>query len=268
MSHRKRFGIAVAVACVFAMAAVVLGVIAFVQWGALQERQLNANWGSVPDWIAGVGTTLAFAAAVFVFWYETRDRSLTDRRSQAITITAWPTGTHHVEYSPPYDPNASIFQSSAVDPISGQSEHLSTAAEIYLINASNSVIYDLVVAVLCTHAPPLRARNDDGAMVDTEQMPWETRRDRVAMGMVQVLPPGEWKVHITLSNTSVRADEIALLFRDSRGNVWRRTPLGQLIELRSLLPDYRVDMRMQVVEDLDLGPTDAVLPDVRLRRRD
>ncbi|GGM53416.1 hypothetical protein ACFFX1_54920 [Dactylosporangium sucinum] len=34
------------------------------------------NWGSVPDWIAGIGSVLAFAGLAFGLWWEARQRRL------------------------------------------------------------------------------------------------------------------------------------------------------------------------------------------------
>jgi hypothetical protein len=42
------------------------------------------NWGSVPDWIAGLGSVLAFAAITFSLWREARLR----RADQAETTNA------------------------------------------------------------------------------------------------------------------------------------------------------------------------------------
>jgi hypothetical protein len=267
MSQHKRFGIAVAVACAFAMAATVLGVIAFAQWGALQERQLNANWGSVPDWIAGVGTTLAFGVAAFVFWYETRDRSLTDRRSQAATITAWTTGAYRTTYHPPSSlppgTNVVAFLDSLLSGnlMPEQGKDISTLLRVNLINASSSVIYDLVVVLECEHSnvtlPVQFVDYGESRIFRTEVTPWDPLRDHMALGLAQVLPPGQWQVYVSLSNTSVRGTGLHLFFRDSRGTYWHRKPLGQLVEMRAALPADREGKRDLIAKELGEGPSEA-----------
>ncbi|WP_156752276.1 hypothetical protein [Mycobacterium sp. ACS1612] len=74
---------------VFGLVSVVLGVLTLVQWGQLSERGMGVNWGSVPDWVAGVGTVLAFAIETTVFAYEVWERRRSDKRRQAEQITAW-----------------------------------------------------------------------------------------------------------------------------------------------------------------------------------
>ncbi|RKR87010.1 hypothetical protein BDK92_1282 [Micromonospora pisi] len=43
----------------------------------------GANWGSVPDWIAGVGSMLAFGGLAFGLWYEIRRARLERQDQQA-----------------------------------------------------------------------------------------------------------------------------------------------------------------------------------------
>ncbi|MCV7251609.1 hypothetical protein H7J86_05490 [Mycobacterium hackensackense] len=268
MSQRKRLGVAAGVALVFATFALIFGVIAFVQWGQLRERQMNANWGSVPDWIAGVGTTLAFAIAAYVFWYETRARNFSERRSQAGAITAWPSGYRAIYKQPrdiPADVGTAEFIMNIISPgpVSGRDVNLTTTMQVNLINASSSAIYDLIVVVLCEHsdAPMPATMNDFGEsqLVQTVLEPWEHRLDRIAIGRASVLPPGKWQVRVKLASTSVRGEGVNLFFRDSHGNHWHRASLGQLVELHSGLPDENKALQLAIADEVGERGTDARL---------
>jgi hypothetical protein len=59
---------------------------------ALTPLAAGPNWGSVPDWLAGVGTLLALALALWAVFRElaARREALDDRlRSQARLVAAW-----------------------------------------------------------------------------------------------------------------------------------------------------------------------------------
>lgn len=111
----------IASTCLLALLAAILGVITFVQWGELRKRGTGADWGSVPDWVAGVGTVLAFAIAMVVFAYEVWERRRSDRRRQAERITAW----LHTGMSSQYR-----------EWIQGQGLDVLVHAQVNLINAS------------------------------------------------------------------------------------------------------------------------------------
>ena len=38
-------------ACLFAVLALLLGLLTVVQWGELRRRQMPADWGNVPGWV-------------------------------------------------------------------------------------------------------------------------------------------------------------------------------------------------------------------------
>lgn len=221
---------------VFGLIAVVLGVLAFVQWGQLRERGMRANWGSVPDWVAGVGTVLAFAIATAVFAYEVWERRRSERRRQAEQITAW------------IGPG---LQSRYREWIRGHGLDILVHAHVNLINASDSVIYDLFVVVTCEHSDiPLPMVMDSGDLVQSEPTEWEHHRDRHARGRASTLPPGQWTVSVRLSNTSVRPLRLDLFFRDHRGIYWRRDPMGQLHEQPHVpLEERSGGVRLQLIED-------------------
>jgi hypothetical protein len=208
---------------------------------------MDANWGSVPEWIGGVGAALAFGIAVVVFWSESRERRLADRREQAEVITAWTGGI-----TPTYR-----------ESIQGRGREYMVTMRVNLINASPSVIYDLVVVLTCEHletAMPVQV--DPGTATSTimqsEPTAWEARRDRLARGRAKVLPPGRWKVAVRLSNTSVVGKDLNLFFRDHRGVYWRRDPHGRLTEQPGPPNDGDGKGRIRQIED-ELGeePSDA-----------
>ena len=112
-------------------------------------------------------------------------------------------------------------------------------------------MYDVFVVVTCEHSDiPLPMQLDSGEIVRSEPTPWEHRRDRQARGRASALPPGQWKVSVRLSNTSLRPLRFDIFFRDNRGVFWRRDPLGRLSEQPSVpLEDRSGEMRIQQIED-------------------
>lgn len=230
---------------IFGLLSVVLGVLVFVQWGQLRDRGMRANWGSVPDWVAGVGTVLAFATATVVFAHGLSERRRSNRRKQAEQITAWLPGSMSSAYR---------------EWIRGRGLDVLFHVHVNLINASDSVIYDLFVVVTCEHSDhPMPMQMDSGEIVASEPTPWEHCRDRQARGRAAAVPPGKWRVSVRLSNTSVLPLRLDIFFRDNRGVYWRRDPLGRLSEQPSVpLEDGKGERRIKLIEDaLGEGPSDA-----------
>jgi hypothetical protein len=46
----------------------------------------RVDWGSVPDWIAGIGSVLAFAAFTVAFMWEVRKRRQGDEQDAKIAV--------------------------------------------------------------------------------------------------------------------------------------------------------------------------------------
>ncbi|MEH3140936.1 MAG: hypothetical protein PGN37_12300 [Mycobacterium kyogaense] len=180
-----------------------------------------------------------------MFAYEVWERRRSDKRRQAEQITAW------------LGPG---LTSQYREWIQGQGLDTLVHVPVLLINASDSVIYDLVVVVTCQHSEvALPMQLDSGQLVQSTPTAWEPRRDRLAFGRAPALPPGQWKVSIRLANTSVRPHHVDIFFRDNRGTYWRRASLGQLSEQPYLSSEELTQeaRREAFVEALGEGPSDA-----------
>lgn len=232
--------------------AVVFGIAAAGERIELDNRHFHIEWGNAAEWAAGIGTVLAFAATVYVFGYRTRERRLADRREQAGLITAWITPWVG-EITPTYK----VFRED-------RGGEFVTITRVNIINASPSVIYDLVAVVTCEHSDKPIPVFDPGTATSTmwqpPSTPWEPRRDRLARAQARALPPGRWKAAVELPSPSVRPKDLNLFFRDHRGVYWRRDPLGQLIEQAAPPQDKDGKGRLRQIEhELGEGPSDAPL---------
>ena len=166
--HRIRWPIAALLGCCLAGA---FGVVAVIQRVELQEGHVHVDWdhvhvewGNAAEWAAGTGTVLAFGATLFVFYRQMRERWLADRRQQAELITGW-TGASTPTYR---------------EFVQGKGREYVTTMRVNLINASPSVIYDLVVVLTCTQTKfPVPVTVDPGtaasSLMQAPDMGWEPR---------------------------------------------------------------------------------------------
>ena len=165
------------------------------------------DWGSVPDWIAGVGSVLAFVAFGIAFLWEVRKRRIDERRSalnseraQAAEVSCWlsrPTPSNL------YSTVVSVFRK----------------ATIHVTNSSKLPVYDASVLLW---AP----------IIVTEPILWQR---------YTVLPPVAEPLVISSEESDdaegVRilryATGVSIRFRDSQGTWWYRSRDGRLHRLTS-----------------------------------
>ncbi|MGB7872197.1 MAG: hypothetical protein WBM01_28690 [Mycobacterium sp.] len=231
-------------AVVFGVLAVVLGVVVVVQAVMLRARGWRIAWGSLPDWLVAGGGLATVGALVVALLVYRRDVNI-ERRQQAESILAW-TGDQRNIYR---------------EIIQGQGPVMTSTVGVNILNASKVVIYDLALIVLGAHAPwPTLANVGDKNIAQVHEG-WEQRRDRLAAGRAQVVPPGRWNVRVKLATPSVIAEEVHLFFRDHQGVYWWRNPEGQVVEHPAPPPnDPAGKARIrQVADTLGEGATDARL---------
>lgn len=216
-------------AVVFAAVALVLVGVVVVQAAMLHARGWRVAWGTMPDWFAGVGG-LATIAALIVAWLvyrndvktradDERQRAAIERRRQAGLLTAW-----FVDHGSARLGSA-IVDGSRPGPVPGDAPRpIINVAEVGLINASQVVVYDLIVAAVCEPHSPLPIAYSPTDIRLTERVEWNQERDRLARGRARVLPPGQWSVALRLATASLVPTAVHLFFRDHQGVYGGATP--------------------------------------------
>lgn len=225
----------------------VLGVVVVVQAAMLHARGWRIAWGTMPDWLAALGG-LATVGALFVAWRVYQRDVDSRQRQQAENITAWTGGQTAVER----------------EVIAGQGPVVTSVVQVNILNASPSVIYDVIVVTTNRHSGHPGVINSPTGVsvapnlgnVRFENFDWSPTRDRLAQGIARVVPPGQWRVSLKLAHPCVVAEDIHLFFRDHRGVHWWRDGNGQLIEQRA--PNRNRDERTKQIEDaLGEGQSDG-----------
>jgi hypothetical protein len=165
----------------------------------------HADWGTVPDWVAAVGTVGAFIAAVVIFGVTVRQNRLADRRSQARLFDGWISTAQWADYPEQSVGDVSHKLHVAIDlsNASGQSVRNVTTDFLFGNEALNG-LWDLHLI------PPTTPGNLERRWVwllDVKQTN-ENRNysDRILRGFL--------KMNIT--------------FTDASGNRWIRTWKGEL----------------------------------------
>lgn len=241
---------------------VALGAVVVIQAVMLHNQGWRVVPGTVPDWFAAVGA-VATVGALVVAWRVYRNDIKARRRQQAENITSW-LGSH-----------------TAVERevIVGRGLEVVSTVQVNILNASPSVIYDVIVVTTNRHtghpgvinSPLGESIAPNLAKVRFEEFDWQPRRDRLARGRAQVVPPGAWRASVKLAHPAVAAEDVHLFFRDHRGVYWWRDADGLLTE-QPAPPNRDRDGRKQQIEDaLGEGPSDSglvVMIPKRLRDED
>jgi hypothetical protein len=178
------------------------------------------DWGSVPDWLAAIGTLAAFAVALRLLAKELaarRDQEEDRRRAQARLVNAWPTMRWRES--------------------DGEAEGWSVVR-----NDSDEPIYQVKLTVVPRDSrfasDPEAARGQAQTIEDDWMgvLPRQTREGWL---------PAEWK----LSTWYVA---MGLSFTDSQGRRWKRLPNGTLTEVTKRQRRSRKDyMNAWIAGELD-----------------
>jgi hypothetical protein len=193
------------------------------------------DWGTVPDWLAAVGTVAAFAVALGLFRKEQKARREYEedrRREQARLISAWPEA--------PEVPGVKDRPRNT-DVIAWMRE-TGTDAYVHLVmkNGSAEPVYRIFAVMVASDS----SYADDPEVGAGQPGTAEARR--------RILPPGEEDKGIFARfldgfETGIRPGPVSIAFTDAAGRHWKRYPDGRLVELN------RPPRRPRGFEDLDLG---------------
>jgi hypothetical protein len=186
----------------------------------------QVEWGTVPDWLAAVGTLLAFAVALRLLFKELAARREVEedrRREQARLVSAWTLRDQ--------------FQTGF-----GTYE-LGFAVKVR--NASQEPVYDLKFTLVPYEGPfatdPEAARRAD-----------ETVETGTEGGDLGRLPPGETIRFRIKQRPHLESLVLGLSFTDSQGRRWKRLPNGTLTEITKRPRRSRKDyMNAWIAGELD-----------------
>jgi hypothetical protein len=165
------------------------------------------DWGTVPDWLAAVGTLAAFAVAFRLLAKELtarREYEEDRRRQQASRVASW---VGVVE-----DPDL------ALSPWASETGTRRVAAVLH--NGSEEPVYDCRVHLeIDPAAEGSFSKVVDGAFQKGERR--LTLDDRT-------LPPGRIHVPLSLGRADIPHVSTWMTFTDASGRRWTRHPKGQL----------------------------------------
>jgi hypothetical protein len=154
------------------------------------------DWGSVPDWLAALGTVAAFAVALQLLAkeLEVRREAEEDRRSeQARLVSAWPQ-----------------------DPFWEQGQ---TWLPVAIRNGSSEPVYQVRAVMVPPESP--YASDPEVATADVNKV--RVRREIVAPGQLTI-------AHFGIEALNVVPGPISVSFIDAAGRRWKRYPDGRLVE--------------------------------------
>jgi hypothetical protein len=153
---------------------------------------MHLDFGNVPSWISGIGTTLAVGVALYQTTTDRVKRTREERRSQGTLISGWPEREKVAN-------NAYVTQA-------------------VLLNNSEEPAYEVVVSlVLVQGSGPRRGEDLDGS------------HDRPVLS---ILPPGKWIVEVASRGFGMqKRPGIEVAFTDRRGHHWIRRTDGTLQEI-------------------------------------
>jgi hypothetical protein len=184
--------------------------------------------GTIPDWIAGIGTFAAFLVTLRLLAKELaarREDREEERRQQASLVAVWV-----------------MFE---VD-----STNIVVDSYLALRNGSEQPIYDLRVTIVAEDSPfasdPEAVRNTDGTLKEAGPV---THTE-------SLLPPGDEPVRRDIPHELLPSSFTApgLSFTDSHGRRWKRYPIGILEEVtrsRRSRKDYYNAWIAGELKDLD-----------------
>jgi hypothetical protein len=91
--QRRLKGFWIMVACVFAALATIFGVVALILGVELSGQHPGVEWGTAPDWLAGLGTVAGFGALAVAAleWHTSQEERRWKDAAQARLIIAEPT---------------------------------------------------------------------------------------------------------------------------------------------------------------------------------
>lgn len=173
------------------------------------------NLGSIPTWVAGVGTVGTLSAALVQIRGERKRRLMQEiaatkslKESQAQLIAAWAGRPETPQIQNP-DTNGKHQGRTPIN----------------LINSSNAPVYSLVASIVFIQG---------AAYKTTEELLTHSTNELRPITTIAILPPGVWRIWIPGSHWSGilgGRSGAELAFTDRAGFHWIRRAMGALEEL-------------------------------------
>lgn len=155
---------------------------------------MATDWGDVPTWVAGVGTLLAVAVALWLAGRDDRRWRQEVRRRQAELITAWFGGPDR-----PRNPDRPNDK------------------PVTIANASPQLVYEMIVSLVAVQGAYRQDARKGG------------ESGRIYVGQV---PPGRYETFMRdVDYGMYKAYGLELAFQDAAGRYWRRLGDGRLEKL-------------------------------------
>jgi hypothetical protein len=154
------------------------------------------RWGTLPDWLAAVGTVGAFGITYLLLRKEQEDR----RQAQARLVSAW------------------LHRRLVQAKLGGEEIGESLRVEMVFKNGSDEPVYDVKVTVVPRDGP---------FASDPDAAPWPSAG--TVRGRMSLLPPGEILM-LDAPGISGQFESLAigLSFNDAQGRRWKRLSKGSL----------------------------------------
>lgn len=198
---------------------------------------MNIDWGSAPDWIAGIGATSALVFAALAvraanqqnrhqadqlarLEEDQRERDRDRHRAQAEKVAAW---------------------HERISEMGGPSPFPTVYDAFIVRNASDVPVYSVWVAA-------------SGPRRDHENF---------AVGNLDVVPPGSHSIemrHVSDLKVSEFTPRVLVMFRDSGGRCWRRRENGLLEECDEATWDRERLTLVRAQEDVEVSIRARVRP--------
>lgn len=167
------------------------------------EWLATLDWGDVPSWLGGLGTTAAVAVALWQSGRETRKQRAERERAPAETVAAW-------------------IASDDLVPSSGDHAEVSDRqVAVHIKNGSEVPIYTVSVVLV-----PLKGtkaeRGEDVVYLSPEM---------ASLAVFSVVPPGTYRTTFALppwANKKEQRVGVEIAFKDSAGRSWVRRGNGEL----------------------------------------
>jgi hypothetical protein len=159
------------------------------------------DWGTVPDWLAAIGTLLAFAVALGLFRKEQKARREYEedrRREQASRVACW----------------VGMVEDPSLPRAPWASDRPLRVVAAVLNNGSEEPIYDCRVHLELDPAGTGTFWNGDRRLTLAER----------------VVPPGRIQYPLRLSHADPPDVSAWMIFTDAAGRRWERHPDGRLVE--------------------------------------
>lgn len=152
------------------------------------------DWGSVPEWLAAIGTVGAVIVALVIAFRDSRQRARAERSAQADNITAWQSVVGRGTFN--------------------------ERAHINLSNSSSLPIYDIALSYGAPYGEGARFQTGASKQIFLLRLPPGKCQVR-ELPKVPKLDKPQYELGISIS------------FRDSYGRFWRRDASGVLTETRN-----------------------------------